>query len=216
MYTRSGNQLPQGDGWVRVPGYVNDGPNSILRTKPEQLEAALYAVPVIIGGLCLSFGRLTAGAAPRSSGAGGLFACSGLFTLLGLAALVTAAGCDKLLFKTEYMYAALAFLILASVAEFWFLTGLTASGLALQRPKVARAVGMVGFMFALAAFIPTLGWILYTNPDWKLRPSPMNDEWNLYEQAALLIGWLLLLVVYWRAVRGVRVAIRDALAESRV
>jgi len=215
VYTRGGNNLPEGDGWVRIPGYVNDGPNSILKTKPEQLDAALYALPVILGGLCLSFGRLTAGAAPRSSGASGLFACSGLFTLLGLAALVTAAGCDRLLFKTEYTYAALGFLVLGGVAEFWFLTGLTASGLALKRPKVARAVGTVGFMFGLAAFLPTLGWILYTMPEWKLRPSPLTDDWNLYEQAALMLGWLLLIGAYWRAVRGVRVAIRDAISEGR-
>lgn len=213
IYTRGGNALPQGEGWVSIPGYVNDDnvANAIRMSKPEQLQVALYAVPVLLGGLCLTFGRLTAGAAPRSSGAGGLFACSGLFTLLGLAALVTAAACDKLLFKTEYEYAGLAFLILGGVAEFWFLTGLTASGLALKRPSVARSVGTIGFLAGLAAFIPTLGWILYTNPDWNLRPRPLTDDWNLYEQSALLIGWLLLIGVYWRAVRGVRVAIREAL-----
>jgi hypothetical protein len=218
LYTRGGNSLPEGQGWVSIPGYVNDdnAANAISMTKQEQLDVALYAVPVLLGGLCLTFGRLTAGAAPRSSGSGGLFACSGLFTLLGLAALVTAAACDKLLFHTEYIYAGLAFLILSGVAEFWFLTGLTASGLALQRPRVARAVGTVGFMFGLAAFLPTLGWMLYNNPDWNLRPRPLTDDWTLYEQAALMVGWLLLIGVYWRAVRGVRVAIRDALNESRV
>ena len=168
--------------------------------------------PSCSGDCAYPSGRLTAGAAPRSSGASGLFACSGLFTLLGLAALLAAAVCDRLLFKTEYVYAGLAFLILTGVAEFWFLTGLTASGLTLKRPSVARAVGTVGFLFGLAAFIPTLGWIIYTNPEWKLRPSPLNDDWILYEQAALLLGWLLLIGVYWRAVRGVRVAIRDTLA----
>jgi hypothetical protein len=214
IYARSGNALPEGAGWVSIPGYVNDEnvPNAIRMTKAEQLDVALYAVPVLLGGLCLTFGRLTAGAAPRSSGAGGLFACSGLFTLLGLAALVTAAACDKLLFRREYEYAGLAFLILGGVAEFWFLTGLTASGLALKRPSVARSVGTIGFLVGLAAFIPTLGWLLYTNPEWNLRPRPLTEDWNLYEQAALMIGWLLLIGVYWRAVRGVRVAIRDSLS----
>jgi hypothetical protein len=217
VYARTGNELPKGDGWVSIPGYVNDNaPNAVKMNKLEQLDVGLYAIPVVLGGLCLGFGRLTAGAAPRSSGAGGLFACSGLFTLLGLAALIAAAGCDKLLFKTEYVYAGLGFLVLAGLAEFWFLTGLTASGLALKRPSVARAVGTVGFLGALAAFIPTLGWILYTNPEWKLRPSPLTDDWNFYEQAALMVGWLLLIGAYWRAVRGVRVAIREALNESRV
>jgi hypothetical protein len=216
VYSRAGNEIPQGDGkeWVSIPGYVNDNavPNSVKLTKPELIDVGLYAIPVVLGGLCLAFGRLTAGAAPRASGARGLFACSGLFTLLGLAALITAAACDRLLFKTEYVYAGLGFLILAGVAEFWFLTGLTASGLALKRPSVARSVGTVGFLFGLAAFIPTLGWIIYTNPEWKIRASVINDDWLLYEQAALMLGWLLLIAVYWRAVRGVRVAIRDTLA----
>jgi hypothetical protein len=81
---------------------------------------------------------------------------------------------------------------------------------------VARSVGTIGFLAGLAAFIPTLGWILYTNPEWNLRPRPLTEDWIMYEQAALLIGWLLLIGVYWRAVRGVRVAIREALSENRV
>ena len=215
VYERSGRALPTGpaDNWVKIPGYVNDGPNSILKTKEEQLEVALYAIPVVLGGLFLSFGRLTAGAAPRSSGASGLFAFSGLFTLLGLAGLVTAAAChkDRLNFPEAYYYSAIGFLVIGGLAEFWFLNGLSASGLALRRPAVARAVGLTGFCFALAAAIPTVGWRIYTDPQWKLRPSPLPEEWKLYEQAALLLGWLILIGVYWRAVRGVRVAIRDAL-----
>lgn len=218
VYTRGVGPLPQGDGWVSIPGYVNDdaAQNAIRMTKADQLDVALYALPVILGGLCLTFGRLTAGAAPRISGSGGLFACSGLFTLLGLAALVGAAALDKLLFRAEFAYAAIGFLVLAGAAEFWFLTGLTASGLALKRPSVARAVGTVGFMFALAAAIPTLGWMAYTNPEWKLRPNPLNDDWRLYEQAGIMIGWLLLIGVYWRAVRGVRLAISDSLSSGTV
>ena len=95
VYTRSGQDLPKGDGWVSIPGYVNDDKamGAVRMDKPDQLDVALYAVPVLLGGLCLGFGRMTSGAAPRSSGAGGLLACSGLFTLLALASLVTAAAC---------------------------------------------------------------------------------------------------------------------------
>ena len=220
VYARGVGPLPQGEGWVSIPGYVNDdaAQNAIRMTKADQLDIALYALPVVLGGLCLTFGRLTAGAAPRNSGASGLFACSGLFTLLSLAGLVTAAAChkDRLNIPDVYRYAAIGFLILAGGAEFWFLTGLTASGLALERPSVARAVGTVGFMFALAAAIPTVGWMVYTNPEWKLRPNPLNDDWRLYEQAGLMLGWLLMIGIYWRAVRGVRVAISDWLSSGRV
>jgi hypothetical protein len=210
VYERSVDKLPQGDGWVSIPGYVND-PNTVgavKMTKVDQLDVALYAIPVVLGGLCLGFGRLTAGAAPRSSGASGLFAFSGLFTLLALASLVTAAASDKLLFRETYLYTALGFLILAALAEFWFLTGLAASGAALKRPGVSRAVGLIGFFAALAAAVPTLGWMVYYR-EW--RPKPPDEDWKLYEQAALMIGWLLMIGVYWRAVRGVRAAISDHL-----
>src|SRR5262249_21630299 len=113
-------------------------------------------------------------AAPRSSGAGGLFACSGLFTLLALASLVTAAASDRLLNKEIYLYTGLGFCILGGLAEFWFLTALTASGLSLNRPRTARAVGLVGFLFALAAAIPTVGWMAYTDPQWNLRQRPLE------------------------------------------
>ena len=52
-------------------------------------------------------------------------------------------------------------------------------------------------MFALAAAIPTVGWMVYTNPEWKLRPNPLNDDWRLYEQAGLMLGWLLMIGIYW-------------------
>jgi len=215
IYTRSAGALPQGEGGVRIPGYVNDNDvqNSVRMTKTDQLDVALYAAPVLLGGLCLTFGRLTAGAAPRSSGASGLFAGSGLFTLLALAGLLTAAVChkDRLNIPEGYGYAAIGFLIFGALAEFWFLNGLTASGLALNHPRVARSVGLIGFLFALAAFVPTVGWTLYTEPQWKLRPAPLTEEWKLYEQAALMIGWLLVIGMYWRAVRGVRMAIRETL-----
>lgn len=210
IYGRSVAALPEGEGWVSIPGYVNDNaPNSIRMSKREQLDVALYALPVVLGGLCIMFGRLTCGAAPRTSGSGGLFACSGLFTLLGLASLVAAAACDMLLFKESYAYTATGFVILAGLAEFWFFTGLTACGLVLKRPGVARAVALAGFLFALTAAIPTVGWKLYNSQGW--RPQPLNDDWLLYEQAGVMLGWLLLIGGYWRAVRIVRVAIRDHL-----
>jgi len=210
VYARAVGPLPQGEGWVKIPGYVNDdnAPGAVRMNKPEQLDIAIYAGPVILAGLFLGFGRLTCGAVPRSTGSKGMFAFSGLFTLVALAALMTAGASDKLLLKETYRYAALAFLLTAGVAEFWFLVGLAASGVSLKRPRAARAVGLVGFVFALTAAIPTLGWIIYVQ---QLRPKTPDDDWRLYEQAGVMMGWLLLIGVYWRAVRNVRIAIRDFL-----
>lgn len=137
-----------------------------------------------------------------------MFALSGLFTFVALAGLLTAAACDKLLFKEEYWYASRGFVITAIVAEFWFLTGLAASGASLKRPKAARAVGMVGFVVALAVAAGTIGWEVYTK---QYRPLPVSDDVRMYEQAAVMLGWLLVVGTYWRAVRAVRGAISEFL-----
>ncbi len=207
VYARAVGELPRGEGWVSIPGYVNsDEAGSVRMSKLEQLDVALYALPVILGVFFIGIGRLTCAAAPRNSGAKQLFLWSGLFTLVALVGLVLAGACNKLLFEETYGYAALGFLVTASLAEFWFLTGLTASGLALKRPGVARAVGLVGFVAALVAVAYAVGWEQYAK---ELRPKPLTDDWNLYEQAGVMLGWLLLIGVYWRAVRTVRAAIRD-------
>jgi hypothetical protein len=205
---RSGVAIPKGDGWV-IPGYVNtDDPGSVRMKKEEQIDAIAYAAPVIIAGLAFSFGRLTCGAAPRSSGSKALFAFSGFFTFAALLGLVTAGVSHKLLLKETYHYASVGFLIVGSLAEFCFLVGLAASGLTLKRPKAARAVGLIGFFFAITAAIPTVGWSIYTQ-EW--RNKHLNDDLKIAEQAALMLGWLLLIGVYWRAVGTVRRAIRDFL-----
>jgi hypothetical protein len=205
---RAGVEIPKGEGWV-IPGYVNTNDEGAVHMKKEkQIDVLVYAVPVIIAGLVLSFGRLTCGSVPRSSGAKGMFAFSGLFTFVAWVGLVTAGVCKLLLFDETYRQAGIGFVIVGSVAEFWFLTGLAASGVALKRPKAARAVGLIGFFFALTAAIPAVGWTIYSR-EW--RPKAPDEEWKLYEQAALMLGWLLLIGVYWRAVGAVRGAIRDFL-----
>jgi hypothetical protein len=206
---RAGLDLPKDEpGWV-IPGYVNTEDRGAVRMKKgEQLDALLYGVPVLLGGLCLSLGRLTCGAAPRNSGAKAIFALSGVLTFIALVGLVTAAACDKLLFKETYHQSAIGFLIAACLAEFWFLNGLTASGLALKRPRSARSVGFVGFFFGLAAFAATLGWEIYVQ-EW--RPKTLDDDLKFYEQGALMLGWLLMIGVYWRAVGSVRGAITEFL-----
>jgi hypothetical protein len=218
VYTRIpqfGGEMPSGEGWVEIPGYVND-PNatgSIRMTKMDQLDLALYAGPVVLAGLCLIIGRLTCGAAPRNSGAKGLFAWSGLFTLAALVGLVIAGASQKLLFSDWYHYAGLGFLVAGGLAEFLFLTGLTASGLALKRPMAARSVGLVGFVFALTALVPTLGLPLYYEYG-RPKGADLTPDWRLYEKAALMVGWLVLIGVYWRAVRTVRLAIREFLKNA--
>lgn len=207
---RTGNDLPTGEGWAQIEGYVNDAKaaNAIKLTKTDELNLAMYGGPVLLGGVLIVFGRLIASGAPRSSGACGMFALSGLFLLIGLVGLILSFYFDRLLLKEEQRYAWTGFLLLVPVAEFWFLTGITACGLALKRPKVARAVGAVGFLGALGAFAATIGWELYVQFG---RPKVPDADILLYEQAALMLGWLLLVGVYWRAVRNVRLAAREYL-----
>jgi hypothetical protein len=163
-------------------------------------------VPVLLAAVCVVFGRLIASGAPRSSGARGLFALAALGALVGFAALFGSFVFDYLRMEDERYYLERGYMVLLPLAEFWFLTGLTASGLALKRPRAARAVGAVGFVFALGAVAATLGWTLYVRNG---RPKPVDDDVRMYEQAALMLGWLLAVGVYWRAVRNVRVAAQE-------
>jgi hypothetical protein len=209
VMSRSGIELPNGEGWS-IPGYINSPePGTVRMKKEEQINVLIYSIPVILAGLSLSFGRLTCGAAPRSSGAKGMFALSGLFTFLALVALVASGLCLKLLFDETKRQAFIGFLILGSTAEMWFLTGLAASGVSLKRPKAARAVGMIVFVFALtAAIVAAVEMNIYEQ---HLRPKTVNDDLKMAEQGALMLGWILLIGVYWRAVGTVRGAIREFL-----
>ncbi len=71
---------------------------------------------------------------------------------------------------------------------------------------------MVGFFFALIAVAATQGWTIYKQ-EW--RPKELDEDWKLYEQAAFMIGWLLTIGVYWRAVGSVRRAIRNFPGDCR-
>src|SRR5262245_1798800 len=209
VYTRAVRHLAQGEGWTKIDGYVNtDGPNAVRTTKMDEIHIAVYGIPGLLAGLALVFGRTTAGAAPRASGARGLFAMSGLFTLFALAGLITYLVCDKLLFKDEARYGWVAFLVCGCLAEFWFLVGLAAAGLSLKRPSAARSVGFLGFLVALGAAIALLGWDMYVL---HVRPKKPDPEILLLEQAALMLGWLLTVGVYGRAVSSVRSGIREYL-----
>lgn len=215
VYIRTGGELPSGPGgdWVSIPGYLNTNePKTFNLSKQELLDVALYGIPVILGGLSLGFGRLTCAGVPRVSGAKGLFALSGLFTFLALAAAVATAGCDKLQLTDEYHYALTALLITGIAAEFWFLTGLTACGGTLRQPRVARAIGFLGFLTTVIATAVTIGWPLYAR-EW--RPRPLTEDWRLYEQAALTVTWLVVVIVYGRAVGGVRRGVVELLDSVR-
>lgn len=215
MCVKNGVALPKGPGgdWVKIQGWVNtDEAGSVLLPKEELLDLAAYGVPVLLGGLLLGFGRLTCGAAPRSGGSKGMFALSGLFTLVAVAALLAAFVSDKL-FPEYSPIARPAFLISVLAAEVWFLTGLAVSGVAVNRPQAARAVGMFWFVVVLLAVTATIGWTLYVKHG---RPLRVPDTTKLYEEAAFMLGWLFLIAAYWRAVRSVRKGISEYLEAAPI
>lgn len=210
MYTRFVGPLPKGDGaeWVTIEGFINSrGENSIPVSKEEMINLAAYGVPFILASILLVFGRLIASGGPRMSGSRGLFGLSSLFTLLAFVALFGSflfAGA----FKDESDQLRFVYFLLAPMAELWFLIAITACGLALKRPGVARSVGAIIFLTGLAAAALTVGWYHYATQWRPIKPDP-NSDIVMYEQAVFMLGWLLMVAVYWRAVRGVRVGARE-------
>jgi len=208
IYSRTQGPLPKGDGtdWVSIEGFINaPGPNSIPVKKEQMIDLAAYGAPVILASLLIVIGRLVASGGPRMSGSRGLFALSSLFGLLGFISLI-ATYLFAEAFPDYSRYAWSSFLIITPLAEFWFLTAITASGLALKRPQTARAVGFLAFLGALGAFAGTLGWELYKQ---EVRAKNPNEDWLLYQDIAFTVAWFLMIVAYWRSVRNVRVAARE-------
>jgi DNA-directed RNA polymerase subunit RPC12/RpoP len=234
VYERSVGELPSGDGWIKIDGVVNAGKETITLTKGQEIEVLAYGVPIVLGMLLLTLGRLAAGAAPRASGAKGLFAFSGLFTLLGLASLGVCAVTTAVTMLDIARYTAVGVLVAWGLAEVWFITGLATTGAHLKRPSVARSVGFLWFVLALGVALATVGWEQYTK---ELRPKPnagildlnptvtvkvrslvihespranaVDKDTELYEAGARMLGWLVVVGCYWRAVRSTRVAIRE-------
>lgn len=208
IYSRQQGPLPKGDGadWVSIEGFINaPGPNSIPVKKEQMIDLACYGGPVILASILIVIGRLVASGGPRMSGSRGLFALSSLFGLLGFISLV-ATYLFAEAFPDYSRYAWSTFLIIAPLAELWFLIAITASGLALKRPQTARAVGFLAFLGALGAFAGTLGWELYKQ---EVRAMNPGEDWPLYQDIAFTVAWLLMILAYWRSVRNVRVAARE-------
>lgn len=207
-YVVAKGPLPKGDGaeWVSIAGFINsEGANSIPVSKEQLLDLACYGPLVLLSFLCLLFGRLIAGGAPRASGARGLFGLSALFTLTWFLLLV-AAVMFREAFPPVSQYAAKGFLVAFPLAEFLFVVGVTACGLALKRPGAAKAVGLFGFLLALAAVAGTIGWDVYAQYG---RPKPPTADSALYESGAFAGAWLLVVLAYRNAAGVVRSAARE-------
>lgn len=220
VYQRFQGPLPDGPGadWVKVDGYLNTpGPDAVQLSQSQLIDVAAYGVPILLGGLGLVLGRLLCGAAPRNSGARGLFACSGLLALVGFAGLATYLVCTHVReFPEVAGYGMTAARVGGGLSEFWFLLALGAAGATLRRPAAVRAVGGYALVLGLAAVVVTVGWEQYLKhaPDTLGRPSPPDDNWTFYESGAKMLGWLVVVGMYWRAVGGVRGAIREYLRDA--
>ena len=216
VYERSVGPLPAGESaeWFKIDGVLNtQGENAIQLDKTEVVNLLAYGVPIRIGGLAFTFGRVTAGAAPKSSGAKGLFAFSGLATLVALAGYLTHIVCQRVGFSEVSGYGLWGARLGGVLGEFWFLLALGASGASLKRPASVRTVGFFSLIVGLGAALYFVGWeVLLTKLGPEIgrpRRPEAGSDWILYEASALLLGWLILIGWYWRAVGGVRRAIDD-------
>lgn len=225
VYERSVGELPGKEpGWVKIEGVVNTGEAGTIRTtQAEEVTVAAYGIPLVLAGFFLTIGRLTAGAAPADSGTRGLFAFSGMFTLLAVTALVAYVACDKYGFKTEAGYAKYGYTFGGAIAEFWFLVALGAAAGNLKRPKAVRTVGLLALFIGLGAICYTIGWDEYTkfrDAELKKLTETEREEttplFRLGEGAAIMLGWLILIGTYWRAVKSTRLGMRKWLEEYEV
>ena len=217
IYERAVGPLPQGEGQVKIEGYINDGSQDAVRVSAEEeINLLLYGVPILLGGLAMILGRLTCGAAPRNSGAKGLFVFSGLFALIAFTGLLTLPVASKAGYREIEGYARITAIVCGAVAEFWFLLALGASAATLRRPSAVRTVGFFALVVGLAALVVTIGWDSWLKYGEDLgRPKEPDADWLFYEEAAKMLGWILVIGVYSRAVRGVRLAIREFLEDAR-
>jgi len=207
-YVMAKGPLPAGDGaeWVRIDGFVNSAGEGDLKLSKEQLlDLAAYGVPFVLGLLCVTLGRWIASGAPRASGAKGLFALSCLFTLVWVA-LPICTVCLQASKPLVAKYTGIGFAIAFPLTEFLFLVALTACGLALKRPGAAKAVGLFGFLLALAACAVTIGLELYVQ-NW--RPVAPTPESQLGEAGALAAVWFVLVFAHRNAASVVRRAARE-------
>jgi hypothetical protein len=152
MYERAVESLPDGNGWVQIEGYVNDPgtPGALKLTKRQEILLLAYGVPFLLGGAAITLGRMTCAAVPRSSGAKGMFALSGLLSMVVVAGLVTAVGAYHLGFESYFRLILAGWVVVLLMGEFWFLTGLGVCGASLKRPRAARAVGLVVLVAGMA------------------------------------------------------------------
>lgn len=210
-YVRVGNTLPEGTGWISIPGYINDTePGAIEMSKTKQLDILLYGLPVLLGSLCLGFGRLTCGAVPGELGARGMFALSGLFTLLSGAALLTAGGAYVLLLEQEARLALTAALFFGGLAEVWSLIALSTVSAHLRQGRAARAAGLLVFITGL-----WVAWVLYGQSYYAQTWRPQlvaRFDLPLWEGIVFALAYVLTVAVYWRTVAITRRAVRQQVA----
>ena len=210
IYERSAGELPtdKDPGMVKIEGYVNtDDKDSVKINKAEELKYLAYGAPLLLAGFCLTLGRLTAGAAPRESGAKGLYAFSGMFTLIAVTGLVGFYVGKQLGFDDIRDYSKQGFIFGVVLAEFWFLIALAATAATVKQPGAVRTVGIFSLCVGLGVLIYFVGWDEYVKHTG--RGAKPDAQVLLWEDAALLIGWLILIGSYYRAVKRTRVGIRS-------
>jgi hypothetical protein len=220
VYERSVGPLPKGDGadWIAIEGTINTpGPDSVHFDKTEIIDVLAFGVPILLGGLMLSMGRVTAGAVPRNSGAKGLFAFSGLITLAALAGIVTWYVCERVSLNRTAFYGLWTAKIGVVLGEFWFLLALAGAGATLRRPAAVRSVGLFSLLMGIAVALYFFGWESLVKEVGPRIGRPKNIEpgsdWEFYQAVALGLGCLALVGAYWRAVGNVRGAISDHLRD---
>jgi hypothetical protein len=220
-----GFQLPsQNPGYLQVTDLTSE----------QEIRAAVWLVPVVLGFLLIVLGRLGTSNAPRMSYASGLLSWSAIATLLALGGVVAAAvptiGQIAVGFAPQFMpqddtnglaqrLGLVVAVALLPIAELWFIIGLGRIGVALRDARLAgrgsRLLIYLGLL-AMLAVVWYFAWSMFQQDIQTFCQENINPQWDKLAEhkpavAAGLLGFAGLLVWLWyiRLVGATRRAIRE-------
>jgi len=231
----AGLEIAQQNG-VRLPSAKPGFLKVDTMGQDEEIRLAAVVIPVALGLLTMTLGRLGAGSAPDTSFARGILKASAFctfVTLLGLIAAAVMTGgvianglAPTLILPDEptgmIQRGGLAIAaVFAPLAELLFIVGLGRLGSGLQNTRLSgrgtRFLLLISFVYVVAGLwsyaVSVYGSEIRSAINDKVTPNidKLGDKQTLIVPVIAIVGALLVYVIYVRLLGAARLAIRDRL-----